>query len=62
MSDRLPEQKRFVVRTEGRSLLRTEVRTTNLTYCGQSIGYYIKGLDAVFWQKQRFFIKECVQD
>ncbi|MCC3434610.1 MULTISPECIES: hypothetical protein [unclassified Microcoleus] len=35
-------QKPFVVRTSVRIMLRTEVRTTNLTYCGQSIGHDMK--------------------
>jgi len=34
-------RKRFVVRTLVRSWLRTKVRTTNLTYCGQSTGHDI---------------------
>ncbi len=32
----------FVVRTSVRSMKRTEVRTTNLTYWSQSIGHDIK--------------------
>ncbi|WP_293145572.1 MULTISPECIES: hypothetical protein [unclassified Microcoleus] len=38
MSGRLPSQKRFVVRPGVRIMLRTEVRTTNQSDCGQSTG------------------------
>ncbi|WP_293337597.1 hypothetical protein [Microcoleus sp. CAWBG58] len=36
ISGRLPSQKRLVVRTSVRSIMRTEVRTTNQSDCGQS--------------------------
>ncbi|MEG4319393.1 MULTISPECIES: hypothetical protein [unclassified Microcoleus] len=42
MSGQLRSQKPFVVRTSVRSIMRTEVRTTNLTYCDRPIGHDMK--------------------